>query len=58
MLKECPDSRDDGMGQPVRRTGVNAGLGVIHGLAGPLGGLSNAAHGAFCGSLLLRPGAQ
>lgn len=31
---------------------ANAGLGVIHGLAGPLGGLSNAAHGAICGALL------
>ncbi|NDR59724.1 iron-containing alcohol dehydrogenase [Aliiruegeria sabulilitoris] len=31
---------------------ANAGLGVIHGLAGPLGGLSGAAHGAICGALL------
>ncbi|MFZ7091986.1 iron-containing alcohol dehydrogenase [Primorskyibacter sp. 2E233] len=31
---------------------ANAGLGVIHGLAGPLGGLSSAAHGAICGALL------
>ncbi len=31
---------------------ANAGLGVIHGLAGPLGGLSRASHGALCGSLL------
>lgn len=41
------------MGQPVRRTGVSQRRPrVIHGLAGPLGGLSNAAHGALCGSLL------
>lgn len=31
---------------------ANAGLGVIHGLAGPLGGVSGAAHGAICGALL------
>ncbi|HHG8770817.1 TPA: iron-containing alcohol dehydrogenase [Raoultella planticola] len=54
MEKECPDSRDE-MAWVSLCGGLalaNAGLGVIHGLAGPLGGLSHAAHGALCGSLL------
>lgn len=44
MAKECPDSRDE-MAWVSLCGGLalaNAGLGVIHGLAGPLGGLSNA----------------
>ncbi|WP_142503130.1 iron-containing alcohol dehydrogenase [Klebsiella sp. 2680] len=54
MEKECPDSRDE-MAWVSLCGGLalaNAGLGAIHGLAGPLGGLSHAAHGALCGSLL------
>ncbi|MFZ4617123.1 MAG: iron-containing alcohol dehydrogenase [Rectinemataceae bacterium] len=31
---------------------ANAGLGAVHGIAGPLGGASGAAHGALCGALL------
>ncbi|MEM6971177.1 MAG: iron-containing alcohol dehydrogenase [Pseudomonadota bacterium] len=31
---------------------ANAGLGVVHGLAGVLGGVTGAAHGAICGRLL------
>ena len=31
---------------------ANAGLGAVHGLAGPLGGMSDAPHGAICAALL------
>ncbi len=31
---------------------ANAGLGAVHGLAGPLGGQSGAPHGALCAALL------
>ncbi len=54
MNKECPASRDE-MAWVSLCGGLalaNAGLGVIHGLAGPLGGLCRAAHGALCGTLL------
>lgn len=31
---------------------ANAGLGAVHGLAGVIGGMTGAAHGAVCGALL------
>lgn len=31
---------------------ANSGLGAVHGLAGPLGGMFNAPHGALCAALL------
>lgn len=54
MEKECAASRDD-MAWVSLCGGLalaNAGLGVVHGLAGPLGGLCEAPHGALCGTLL------
>lgn len=54
MQHECPTSRDE-MAWVSLCGGLalaNSGLGVIHGLAGPLGGLSDVPHGALCGTLL------
>ena len=31
---------------------ANAGLGAVHGIAAPLGGVTNAPHGAICAALL------
>lgn len=54
MAEETPQARDS-MAWVSLCGGLalaNAGLGVIHGLAGPLGGVCDAPHGALCGSLL------
>ncbi|WP_282601750.1 iron-containing alcohol dehydrogenase [Paracoccus sp. PARArs4] len=54
MRAEDPAARDE-MAWTSLAGGLalaNSGLGAVHGLAGPLGGLSGAAHGAICGVLL------
>ncbi len=54
MAAESPVARDE-MAWVSLCGGLalaNAGLGAVHGLAGPLGGLSGAPHGAICGALL------
>lgn len=54
MEGEDPAARDD-MAWVSLCGGLalaNAGLGAVHGLAGPIGGMSNAPHGAVCGALL------
>lgn len=54
MESEDPDARD--ALAHVSLTGgialANAGLGAVHGLAGVIGGLTPAPHGAICGALL------
>ncbi len=54
MASESEDARDT-MAHVSLFGGLalaNSGLGVVHGIAGPLGGLSGAPHGAICGALL------
>ncbi|GGK31635.1 iron-containing alcohol dehydrogenase [Salinarimonas ramus] len=54
MAREDADARD-AMAFVSLSGGLalaHAGLGVVHGLAGPIGGLSDAPHGAVCGALL------
>ena len=54
MQGESPAARDD-MAWVSLCGGLalaNAGLGAVHGLAGPIGGLTGAPHGAVCGRLL------
>jgi alcohol dehydrogenase class IV len=54
MRAEDRDARDD-MAWVSLCGGLalaNAGLGAVHGLAGVIGGLTGAAHGAICGALL------
>ncbi len=54
MESENPQARD-ALAQVSLFGGLalaNSGLGVVHGIAGPLGGLCGAPHGAICGALL------
>ncbi|HDZ39289.1 MAG TPA: iron-containing alcohol dehydrogenase [Marinobacter sp.] len=54
MIQESEDARDS-LAQVSLFGGLalaNSGLGVVHGIAGPLGGLCGAPHGAICGALL------
>lgn len=54
METEDPEARD-AMAWVSLAGGMalaNAGLGAVHGLAGPLGGVTGGAHGALCGRLL------
>ncbi|AGT11522.1 iron-containing alcohol dehydrogenase (plasmid) [Paracoccus aminophilus JCM 7686] len=54
MRGEDPAARDE-MAWVSLTGGIalaNAGLGAVHGLAGVIGGMTTAAHGAVCGALL------
>lgn len=54
MAQESQSARDD-MARVSLFGGLalaNSGLGLVHGIAGPLGGLCGAPHGAICGALL------
>jgi alcohol dehydrogenase len=60
LLPVCTDRADDPGARAALSYGAfvsgitlaNAGLGVVHGLAGPIGGLHRAPHGALCGTLV------
>ncbi|MDU8910037.1 iron-containing alcohol dehydrogenase [Aestuariicoccus sp. MJ-SS9] len=54
MQTEDPDARDT-LSRASLLSGIvlaNSGLGIVHGLAGVIGGRTGAPHGALCGRLL------
>jgi alcohol dehydrogenase class IV len=59
LRKACVDGRDRGARADMSFAALlggmalaNAGLGVVHGLAAPIGGMFPAPHGAVCAALL------
>lgn len=59
LRKAYEDGRDSGAREDMAlasllsgMTLTNAGLGAVHGIAGPLGGMIQAPHGAVCAALL------
>jgi alcohol dehydrogenase class IV len=59
LRRACEDGNDAGAREDMSLASLfgglalaNAGLGAVHGFAGPLGGMFTAAHGAVCARLL------
>lgn len=59
LRRACEDGGDAGAREDMAVSSLfgglalaNAGLGAVHGLAGPLGGMISAPHGAICATLL------
>ena len=59
LRRACEDGGDAGAREDMAVSSLfgglalaNAGLGAVHGLAGPLGGMISAPHGAICAALL------
>jgi alcohol dehydrogenase class IV len=59
LRRACADGQDVGAREDMALASLfgglalaNAGLGAVHGFAGPIGGMFGAAHGAVCAALL------